>query len=36
MTTAGSRERIPKTTVCLWYNHTAEEAANFYARTFAS
>jgi predicted 3-demethylubiquinone-9 3-methyltransferase (glyoxalase superfamily) len=27
-------ERIPKTTVCLWFNHTAEEAANFYARTF--
>jgi len=23
-----------KTTICLWYNHDAEEAANFYARTF--
>lgn len=26
--------RIPKATVCLWYDHDAEEAANFYARTF--
>src|SRR5688500_16887027 len=25
----------PKNTVCLWYDGTAEEAANFYARTFA-
>jgi len=24
----------PKNLVCLWYNHTAEEAANFYAATF--
>jgi len=24
----------PKTTICLWYDGTAEEAANFYARTF--
>ena len=24
----------PKNFVCLWYNHTAEEAANFYAATF--
>ncbi|MBN2978389.1 VOC family protein [Pseudomonas lactucae] len=24
----------PKNTLCLWYNGTAEEAANFYARTF--
>ena len=23
-----------KTTICLWYNHDAEEAAQFYARTF--
>lgn len=23
-----------KNTICLWYNHTAEEAANFYAATF--
>ncbi|QGZ41522.1 2-polyprenyl-6-hydroxyphenyl methylase/3-demethylubiquinone-9 3-methyltransferase [Pseudoduganella flava] len=23
-----------KNTVCLWYNGTAEEAANFYAKTF--
>ena len=25
---------IPKNTVCLWYDGTAEEAANFYAETF--
>jgi 2-polyprenyl-6-hydroxyphenyl methylase/3-demethylubiquinone-9 3-methyltransferase len=24
----------PKNIVCLWYNHDAEEAANFYAATF--
>ncbi len=24
----------PKNTICLWYNHDAEEAANFYAKTF--
>jgi predicted 3-demethylubiquinone-9 3-methyltransferase (glyoxalase superfamily) len=23
-----------KNTICLWYNHDAEEAAHFYARTF--
>ncbi len=23
-----------KNTICLWYEHDAEEAANFYARTF--
>ena len=23
-----------KNTICLWYNHDAEEAAQFYARTF--
>lgn len=25
---------IPKATLCLWYDHCAEDAANFYARTF--
>jgi predicted 3-demethylubiquinone-9 3-methyltransferase (glyoxalase superfamily) len=25
---------IPKNTICLWYDGTAEEAANFYAKTF--
>lgn len=25
---------IPKTLICLWYDHSAEEAAKFYARTF--
>jgi predicted 3-demethylubiquinone-9 3-methyltransferase (glyoxalase superfamily) len=25
---------IAKVTICLWYDHTAEEAANFYAKTF--
>ena len=25
---------IPKNTICLWYNNDAEEAANFYAKTF--
>ena len=24
----------PKNTICLWYNHDAEEAANFYASIF--
>jgi predicted 3-demethylubiquinone-9 3-methyltransferase (glyoxalase superfamily) len=24
----------PKNLICLWYNHDAEEAANFYAATF--
>jgi predicted 3-demethylubiquinone-9 3-methyltransferase (glyoxalase superfamily) len=26
--------RIPKATLCLWYDHDAEDAAKFYARTF--
>ena len=25
---------IAKTTICLWYNHDAHEAAHFYAQTF--
>ena len=25
---------MPKNTICLWYDHDAEEAANFYAKTF--
>ncbi|ALV06048.1 VOC family protein [Roseateles depolymerans] len=25
---------IPKNTICLWYDGTAQEAAEFYARTF--
>src|SRR3954466_2113019 len=25
---------MPKTTICLWYDGTAEEAAQFYAKTF--
>ena len=25
---------MPKNTVCLWYEHDAEEAARFYAQTF--
>ena len=25
---------FPKNTICLWYDKEAEEAANFYARTF--
>ena len=25
---------VSKNTLCLWYNHDAEEAAHFYARTF--
>ena len=25
---------MSKTTICLWYNHDAEEAARFYANTF--
>ena len=25
---------MPKNVICLWYNGTAEEAANFYAETF--
>jgi 2-polyprenyl-6-hydroxyphenyl methylase/3-demethylubiquinone-9 3-methyltransferase len=26
--------RIPKTTVCLWYDHNAEDESKFYAQTF--
>ena len=25
---------MPKNTICLWYEHAAEEAARFYAKTF--
>ena len=25
---------MKKNTICLWYKHDAEEAANFYAQTF--
>jgi 2-polyprenyl-6-hydroxyphenyl methylase/3-demethylubiquinone-9 3-methyltransferase len=25
---------MPKNTICLWFNNEAEEAANFYAKTF--
>ena len=25
---------MPKNVICLWYDGTAEEAANFYAKTF--
>jgi 2-polyprenyl-6-hydroxyphenyl methylase/3-demethylubiquinone-9 3-methyltransferase len=25
---------MPKATICLWYDHNAEEAARFYAKTF--
>ena len=28
------RITMKKNTICLWYNHDAEEAARFYARTF--
>ena len=27
-------QHTPKGRICLWYEHAAEEAANFYARTF--
>lgn len=27
--------KIAKNTICIWYNGDAEEAANFYAKTFA-
>ena len=27
-------EAMNKNTICVWYDHDAEEAANFYARTF--
>jgi predicted 3-demethylubiquinone-9 3-methyltransferase (glyoxalase superfamily) len=26
--------QVPKTTLCLWYDHNAEDAAKFYAQTF--
>jgi predicted 3-demethylubiquinone-9 3-methyltransferase (glyoxalase superfamily) len=26
--------QVPKATVCLWYEHNAEDAAKFYAQTF--
>ena len=26
--------RVPETRICLWYNHDAQDAAAFYARTF--
>jgi predicted 3-demethylubiquinone-9 3-methyltransferase (glyoxalase superfamily) len=29
-----ARVPVPKNTICLWYDHDAEEAARFYARTF--
>ncbi len=29
-----AQHAIPKNTICLWFDGTAEEAANFYARTF--
>ena len=25
---------VPKNTICLWYDHDAEDAARFYAKTF--
>ena len=28
------RQTMPKNTICLWYEGAAEEAANFYAKTF--
>src|SRR4051794_13058104 len=33
---AARERRVPmkKNTICLWYDHDAEEAARFYARTF--
>ena len=31
---SASRTAVPKNTICLWYDHDAEEAARFYARTF--
>jgi predicted 3-demethylubiquinone-9 3-methyltransferase (glyoxalase superfamily) len=27
-------KHTPKVTICLWYDGTAEAAANFYAKTF--
>ena len=29
-----TRRTMKKNTICLWYDHDAEEAANFYATTF--
>jgi len=29
-----AQHAIPKNTICLWFDGTAEEAAHFYARTF--
>ena len=29
-----TRVPVPRNTICLWYDHDAEEAARFYARTF--
>ncbi len=26
--------QVPRATVCLWYDHNAEDAAKFYAQTF--
>src|SRR4029453_11025161 len=31
---AKRRGTMKKNTICLWYDHDAEEAAHFYARTF--
>jgi predicted 3-demethylubiquinone-9 3-methyltransferase (glyoxalase superfamily) len=34
----GGKQRsvtMSKNTICLWYDHDAEEAARFYARTFS-
>jgi predicted 3-demethylubiquinone-9 3-methyltransferase (glyoxalase superfamily) len=31
---APQEHAMHKNTICLWYNHDAEEAANFYAKTF--
>lgn len=30
-----AKKSIPKNTICLWYDHDAEEAARFYAATFS-
>ncbi len=27
-------QHAPKVAICLWYDHSAEQAAKFYARTF--
>src|SRR5471032_2296621 len=31
---ANQGEEMPKNTICLWYDHDAEAAARFYAKTF--